>query len=519
MLLTDILKRNARVYPNEVALIQSCPKQSKRKEITWLEFNKQADAVAAYLIENKLEKGSRVIILLENCIEWLPIYFGILRAGCIVVPIDYSNTYETILYRCTFAQASAIVFGSNNRVFIETLQQSNYEWAKCFVEVGDSETCASFADNAHHILANPPAESPRVSLEVLDDAALYFTSGSTNIPKAILLTHRNLEFSCYLENHHHRQVHDDNFLCLAPLFHTGALMHWFGGFIVGAKAVILRTLEAKQILQAISDESVTIVWFLVPVAKEILCCIENGSLDLDSFRLEQWRLVHIGAQPVSPNLISEWISVFPHHEYNTTYGLTETTGPGCIQLGINNFHKIGAIGKPGFDWEVRIVDEALRQVPDGMHGRLMLKGPGVMKCYYKDPEKTKKHLIDGWFLTDDIAMRDGDGYIWYVDREDDVINVNERLVYPVEIENFLLLHQHIQDAAVFGLSVKNRQMVTALIQPKPNQSLDSGLLQEFCLAMPRYKRPEKFFFGKVIRGLTGKIKKYDLKKYYAQLIV
>lgn len=516
MLVTEILARNARVYPEEIALIERCPDQARRKEITWSEFDQQADRVAVHLAGKGLIKGDRVLILLENCIEWLPLYFGILRAGCLVVPIDHSYGDAALAHCLNHSGARAVCYGSRFRSLIDTLREGDGRDVRAWIEVGQDNGLPPYADDARRILTSPALAVPSVSLSLLDEAALYFTSGTTGRPKAALLTHRNLESACYLENSHHRQTHADNFLCLPPLFHAGAVMHWFGGCIVGGKAVICNTSDVLQIFEAISEEGVTIVWFVVPLAKEILCQIESGKLDLGAYSLGQWRLMHIGAQPVSPSLINEWRAIFPNHLYNTTYGLTETTGPGCIQLGINNFHKVGAIGRPGFDWEVRIVDAALGDVPQGKAGRLMVKGPGVMKEYYGDPEETGRHLRDGWFLTGDIAMRDEDGFIWYVDREDDVIHVGDHDIFPVEIENFLLLHQRVQDAAVFGLTREERQIVAALIQAKPGHVLNEGHLTDFCQAMPAHKRPSVFFFGEVPRGLTGKIKKFFLKNHYGQ---
>lgn len=518
MLVTEILARNARSYPNEVALIERCPDSARRREITWSEFDQQADRIAAHLSEKGLKKGESVLILLENRLEWLPIFFGILRVGCLVAPIDFSCNDAALSHFVKRSEASAIFFGQDHLALVDRLHEQTDHGVRAYIHVGQDATAPPYAASLPQILERPSPPAPTVPLSVLDDAALYFTSGTSSLPKAVLLTHRNLEFACYLENNHHLRVHADNFLCLPPLFHAGAVMHWFGGLIVGSKAVILNARNVRQIFEAISEEGVTVVWFVVPLAKDILCQIESGELDLKRYNLGQWRLMHLGAQPVSPSLINEWRTIFPDRLYNTTYGLTETTGPGCIHLGLNNFHKVGAIGQPGFDWEVRIVDENLNAVCQGAAGRLMVKGPGVMKGYYNDPEETAKRLIDGWFLTSDIAVRDEDGFIWYIDREDDVIQVGEHSIFPVEIENFLLLHQQIQDAAVFGLTWNGKQAVAALIQPKVGRELNEQRLRDFCLAMPVHKRPTHFFFGDVPRGLTGKIQKFHLKSIYGHAV-
>jgi acyl-CoA synthetase (AMP-forming)/AMP-acid ligase II len=292
-------------------------------------------------------------------------------------------------------------------------------------------------------------------------------------------------------------------------------MHWFGNFIVGAKAVILKGIEPRYILEAVSEEKATIVWLLVPWALDILFAIENRDIRLADYELDQWRLMHIGAQPVPKSLIQEWKKIFPHHFYDTNYGLTESAGPGCVHLGIENMHKVGAIGRPGFDWEYKIVDDKLNRLGPEMPGELMVKGPGIMKEYYKNPEGTREVLTDGWLCTGDVAKEDADGFIWLVDRKKDVIITGGENIYPVEIEDFLQSHPLIQDVAVIGLpSTRLGEIVAAVVKIKTGRNVSSEELVDFCSSLPRYKRPKKFIFDEVPRNPTGKIEKPVLRKKY-----
>ncbi|MFW5989750.1 MAG: class I adenylate-forming enzyme family protein, partial [Desulfosudaceae bacterium] len=293
-------------------------------------------------------------------------------------------------------------------------------------------------------------------------------------------------------------------------------MHWFGNFIVGAKAVIMKGIEPTWIIQVISEEKITVVWLLVPWALDILFAIENGDIKLEQYQLDQWRLMHIGAQPVPASLIREWKKIFPHHQYDTNYGLTETTGPGCVHLGLENMHKVGAIGRPGFDWETRVVDDNQLPVSPGQVGELAVRGPGVMKEYYKNPEATAEVLRDGWLLTGDMAKTDEDGFIWLVDRKKDIIITGGENIFPVDIESFLFTHPKIFDAAVIGLpSLRLGEIATAIIQPKEGQTLTKEELVEFCSQLPRYKRPRKFIFDEIPRNPTGKIEKPRLRQKYS----
>lgn len=225
--------------------------------------------------------------------------------------------------------------------------------------------------------------------------------------------------------------------------------------------------------------------------------------------------MHIGAQPVPPSLIKRWLSVFPHHQYDTNYGLSESIGPGCVHLGVENVHKVGAIGKAGYGWEVKIVNENGEAVEKGDVGELAVKGPGVMTCYYKDEKATKDVLRDGWLFTGDMAREDEDGFIFLVDRKKDVIISGGENLYPVQIEDFLRKHPLIKDVAVIGLpDARLGEIATAIIEVKDGETLTEDDINDFCYDLPRYKRPRKIIFASVPRNPTGKIEKPKLREMY-----
>ncbi|MEW6665272.1 MAG: AMP-binding protein [Thermodesulfobacteriota bacterium] len=514
MIIAEILARNARMYGDEVALVERDGATRRRRVITWKEFDEMANQVANGLIAKGVKKGDKVIHLLMNCLEWLPVYFGILRTGAWAVPLNFRFTAEDILYCSDIAEARAMIFGEE---FVERIDsiQAGLKQVKDFVFLGPEKAMPKYAETFGGFIRGADVSQPDVSIGLLDDAALYFTSGTTGKPKPILLTQRNLESACIAENRHHNQTHKDNFLCIPPLYHTGSKMHWFGNFIVGAKGVLLKGIKPEWILEAVSEEKVTVVWLLVPWAQDILIAIENGTVKLSDYKLDQWRLMHIGAQPVPPSLVKNWKKAFPHHEYDTTYGLSESTGPGCMHLGIENLHKVGSIGKPGFDWECKIVDDKLGPVPPGQPGELAVRGPGVMKEYYKNPEATRSTLVDGWLLTGDMARLDDDGFVWLVDRKKDVIITGGENIFPVEIEDFLMAHEKIQDAAVIGIPDERLgEAVAAIIKVKPGKEMSEAELSKYCEGLPKYKRPRNIFFDDVPRNPTGKIEKPKLRKKY-----
>lgn len=515
MIIGEILARNARMYGSEDALVERDGATQKRRVITWKQFDDMANKVANALIAKGIRKGDKVIHLMMNCLEWLPAYFGILRTGAWAVPLNFRFTAEDIRYCAEIAEARATIFGEEFIDRINTIKDDLKD-IKDFVFLGPTRMMPGYAQPFEEFIEKASTKNPDVPISLLDDAALYFTSGTTGQPKPILLTQKNLESACIVENRHHNQTHKDNFVCISPLYHTGSKMHWFGNFIVGAKGVLLKGVKPEWILQTVSEEQATVAFLLVPWAQDILVAIENGTIKLKDYKLDQWRLMHIGAQPVPPSLIQNWKKVFPRHEYDTNYGLSESTGPGCIHLGIENIHKVGAIGLPGFDWEYKVVDDKMKEVPKGQPGELAVRGPGVMKEYYKNPEATQKTLVDGWLLTGDMARVDEDGFIWLVDRKKDVIITGGENIFPVEIEDFLMAHEKIQDAGVIGIPDERLgEIVAAIIKVKPGKQMTEDEVNKYCEGLPKYKRPKRIFLDDVPRNPTGKIEKPKLRKKYA----
>ncbi|NLI92381.1 MAG: acyl--CoA ligase [Peptococcaceae bacterium] len=532
MPITEILARNAEQYGQETCLkeinldlqeshnvtwreyelIENNPAGEYRREMTWRVFDEKANRLANLLIKRGIKKGDKVAILLMNCLEWLPIYFGILKAGAIAVPLNFRYTAEEIKYCLDLSETIALIFGPEFIGRLETIYDQIPNVKTLFFA---GENRPSFAENYDRLTANCSSEAPQVKLSDEDDAAIYFSSGTTGFPKAILHTHQSLMSACYTEYNHHSQTREDNFLCIPPLYHTGAKMHWFGSLLSGSKAVLLRGVKPEWILRTVSEEKITIVWLLVPWAQDILDAIDREDVKLEDYDLAQWRLMHIGAQPVPPSLIHRWKKYFPNHLYDTNYGLSESIGPGCVHLGTENIHKVGAIGIPGYNWEVKITDENGCTVPQGEVGELAVKGPGLMKCYYNDPEATANAIKGDWLFTGDMARMDEEGFIYLVDRKKDVIISGGENIYPVQIEDFLRAHSAIKDVAVIGLpDARVGEIAAAIIELKPDCECSEEDIKTFCSSLPRYKRPRKIIFDKVPRNPTGKIEKPRLREKY-----
>ena len=529
----DYLERNAELYGDEVALVELNPAEPDnrrmswkeysliesdsfapyRREITWSVFEEKANRCANMLLQRGVCKGDKVAILMYNSLEWLPIYFGILKTGAIAVPFNFRYDAKEILYCAELAEVQVIIFGPE---FIGRMETNAERLSKgrLLIYVGDS--CPSFAESYHMLAADCPSTKPNVETITDEDfGAIYFSSGTTGFPKAILHKHQSLTQAAQMEQKHHGTTHEDVFLCIPPLYHTGAKFHWMGSLVVGSRAVLLKGAKPDVILDAVSQEKCTIVWLLVPWAQDILDAVDRGKIKLSAYELGQWRLMHIGAQPVPPSLIRHWKEYFPHHDYDTNYGLSESTGPGCVHLGMENIRKVGAIGVPGYRWQCRIVDENGKDVEQGDVGELCVKGPGVMTCYYNDEKATAEVLKDGWLFTGDMARQDEEGFYFLVDRKKDVIVSGGENIYPVQIEDFLHKFEKVKDVAVIGLPDRRLgEVSTAIIQVKEGMTCTEEEINEYCMELPRYKRPRKIIFESVPRNATGKIEKPLLRKRY-----
>ena len=503
MVITNLLEENAKKIANDIALVEIDAMSSKitdevltdRRELSWLEFDNMANKYANLFLEKGMKRNSKIGILSTNTLEWLPIYFGILKAGCIAVPINFRFTKEEIKYCVDLTDCEILIFEdkfSDSAYFISN-GPSNIKY---LFNIGPQNIV--FSQNINNIIDEISSLKPDILLNKTDLAAIYFSSGTTGFPKAIVHDHEALMSACITEQKHHLQTKEDIFLCIPPLYHTGAKIHWFGSLLVGGKTIILRGISPKLILNTISQEKCTIVWLLVPWIQDILEEIESNQIDIKDYELSQWRLMHSGAQPIPSSLINKWLNIFPYQQYDTNYGLSESLGPGCVHLGINHINKIGAIGKAGYGWQIKIVDQFGNDVSYGEIGELIVKGNSVMKCYYKDKEASLKSLKDGWLYTGDMAQMDEDNFIFLVDRKKDIIISGGENIYPVQVENEIRKLSKVKDVAVIGIpDDRLGEIVAALIEIKSETECTYEEVIDFCKTIPRYRRPKKLYFDNI----------------------
>ncbi|MCX6013116.1 MAG: AMP-binding protein [Chloroflexi bacterium] len=510
MTIIEMLAFNARSFRNDPALVEVNPGKNLRKQITWIEFDLLSNNIANALIDRGVVKGDKVVHLMRNSIDWLVSYFGIIKTGAWAVPLNFRFSSKDIKYCLDIAEAKIMI---TEEEFIEKLDPIRFQLAiKKYICKGNNP---DYMENYEKVLSGFSDKPLNVMINGDDACGLYFTSGTTGNPKPILLSHNNMEHAALTENNHHRQIHSDNFILLPPLYHTGAKMHWFGSLLVGSRATLLTEVVPQYIFEAVEREKGTIVWLLVPWAHDILAALDKGELKIQNYDLSSWRLMHIGAQPVPISLVKRWKKYFPNMQYDENYGLSESTGPGVVHLGVDD-DNIEAGGKPGYKWEALIVDDEGCEVPAGEIGELIVKGPGVMQEYYKNPELTAQTIRNGWLYTGDIAKMDREGYIYIIDRKKDMINSGGEKIFPAEVEEILMSHPMIADTAVIGIPDERLgEVAVAIVDLKPGESLTEQEALLFCEQnLPRYKRPKKVIFDKIPRNPTGKLEKSKLRQKY-----
>jgi long-chain acyl-CoA synthetase len=515
MTITEMLARNARLLPNAPAIIEITPSQNLRKVITWKEFDENASRVANALIARGIKKGDVVMHLMMNSTKWLEAYFGILKTGAMAAPLNFRFISRQIKYCIDIAEPKIMILDQNFTERVEEIRGS-LSTIKHYIFVGESMPPGM--EDYDKVLAASSTAAPQIELTGEDEAGLYFTSGTTGDPKATLLCHRSLEHVAVNENYSHRETRKDCFLLIQPLYHTGGKMHWFGSFIAGARAVMTtggERITAKLILECIDKEKVTICMLLVPWLQDVVTALDRGDLKLSDYDVSSLRLVHSGAQPIPPVLVRRFLKHFTNVQYEENYGLTESSGP-CMHLGLENLHKLGSFGYPRINIDARVVDDNGNDVPPGTVGEMIIKGANVMKCYYKNPEKTAETLKDGWLHTGDLVRQDEEGFISYIDRKKDLIISGGENIYPVDLESVLIGQPKVKDVAIIGIADdRYGEVVAAVVQPKEGVELTEAEMRAYYEPqLPKYAWPRLILFGEVPRNPTGKIEKPKLRERY-----
>jgi long-chain acyl-CoA synthetase len=503
--LTELLTRAAEAFGSRNCAIDA----PTGRELSFEALNESAQCVAAALIHRfGLASGQHVAMLLPNCVEILPIYFGILRAGCVSVPINArlkAAEFEYIVGDCD-AQA-VFVHPATWKPAQEGF--AAMKWSKPVIAVGfetPPEGTIPFTD----LLADT-APKPFPPSSTRDDvAAIIYTSGTTGRPKGAMLTHGNILFNIESTIAGHGLDGSDIHLLIVPLFHvTGLNTIMPTAMFQGASMVVSSSIDPEEVVDIVGKYKCT-TFFGVPTTFYLLANLR----DLNIEKLRSLRMICYSGAPMSPLTIQRLRDLFPGVELHNFYGLTETTSVTTVLPDSQAISRAESIGLPPPNLQLAIVDDTAKHLPAGELGELCVKGASVLKGYYKRPEATAEAIQNGWFHTGDTAFVDAEGYVFLRGRKKEMIIVAGENVYPIEVENAICAHPAVQEAAVFGRpDAALGEVVHAAAVLRPGQSLTERELRAFLASrLAAFKQPRTIVFMETLpRNPSGKVMKRDLK--------
>lgn len=503
--LTDLLTRAADVFGAKTCAIDA----PTGRELSFQALNESSQCVAAALIHRfGLASGQHVAMLLPNCVEILPIYFGILRAGCVCVPINArlkAAEFEFIARDCD----AEVVF-----VHPATWKPAQdglkaLGWTKPVIAVGFDVAPEGTIPFTELLADASPKPYPPFSTRA-DVAAIIYTSGTTGRPKGAMLTHGNILFNIESTIAGHGLNGSDIHLLIVPLFHvTGLNTIMPTAMFQGASMVVSSSIDPEEVVDIVAKYTCT-TFFGVPTTFYLLANLR----DLDFAKLKSLRMICYSGAPMSPLTIQRLRDLFPGVELHNFYGLTETTSVTTVLPDSQAISRAESIGLPPPNLKLAIVDDAGKFLAAGELGELCVKGASVLKGYYKRDEATAEAIQNGWFHTGDTAFIDAEGYVFLRGRKKEMIIVAGENVYPIEVENAICAHPAVQEAAVFGRpDAALGEVAHAAAVLRPGQNISERELRAFLASrLAAFKQPRTIvFMDKLPRNPSGKVMKRDLK--------
>ena len=496
----DALERAKTYFPKKEALV------FKGAKTSFLDLYHQVSLVSSALTSRfNIQRGDRVALFLPNVPEFVLSYFAIVKLGGIVVSLNVMLKRDEVAFILKDSGAKVLITAMH---LLDQVPE-NIPTLEGVVCVGEPH--GSGFVPYRELLSESSAPVPKVSLDGDEGAAILYTSGTTGNPKGVLLTHSNLISNVYATNHHTKMRSDDRLICYLPLFHCfGQNFIMNSSVNAGATLILHERFNPDEILSSIEANRVS-VFFGVPTVYLHFLGLPNIEAHLASVRY-----YFTAAAPMPVEVAHRWQERFGQVIYEG-YGLTETSP--FASYNHDFFYQTGSIGTPIENVEMKIVDEGGNDLKPGDVGEIAIKGPNVMKGYYRQPEETAKAIKNGWFLTGDIGKMDEKGYFYLVDRAKDMINLSGFKVWPHEVEGALLEHATVSEVAVVGVSdPTSGEAVKAFVVLKENTAVKQDDLIDFCRnRIAVYKAPRTVEFVNALpRNPAGKILKRELRERHTE---
>ncbi|MEH6548931.1 MAG: long-chain-fatty-acid--CoA ligase [Pseudomonadales bacterium] len=474
-------------------------------------INKRANQAAAAIRDIGLQAGDRVGILAYNSHEFLEAFFGLAKIGIVVMPLNWRLTADELAFILKDGGAKAIIFDTDFAGVIGDIKSRGEAGSDLehYLEIGGQQ--AEFASEYETVLAGQPNTEPADKASGEDNLFIMYTSGTTGLPKGVVHTHNNMLWAVLTINNTAESSFSDHSLVVLPMFHVGALAPIFTSIYGGHSLVIERSFDPQLTWQIIQQEKITNT-LLVPAMLNVMLQVP----DLEQYDWTSLRSIMSGAAPLPVAIIEAYAEL--DIEIHQVYGLTETCGPACLIGPDDATSKIGSTGKAFFHTEVRIVDEGGATVEAGTPGEIVVRGAHIMKEYWNRPEATAETVKDGWLYTGDIAVMDSEGFVTICDRIKDMIISGGENIYPAEVENVLLEHAAVLDAAVIGQQSARWGESPCAVIVCPDGAINKEDLIAHCeQRLARFKVPKDIIVvDEIPRNPSGKILKRVLREQYSE---
>lgn len=500
MNLVELIDLNARKFGEKECLIFSDEK------ISFSQLKKEAEKVAGLLQEWGMKKGDKAALMGYNTPDFVRVFYGIVKAGGVVVPINHKLTAPETNYILENSDSKFLFFDSK----LEEIKNNVNNTVKKITINGDIQGLDSLKEQMIKEYGYEP-----VKINHADYAELLYTSGTTGKPKGCIHTHQNVIFAGITGALCMKMDSNDRMLMAMPIWHSSPLNNWFmGAQYVGATTVLLKEYHPLHFLEAIQREKCT-VYFGAPVSYLMpLQMVPN----FNEYDLSSMRCWIYGGGPISGDTVLDLIEKYNNKNFYQVYGMTESGPTGTVLYPEEQVEKAGSIGQtalPGAD--IVVMRDEENQAEPREEGEIWIKADCMMVGYYKDPDATREAFHGEWYKTGDVARLDEDGYLYIVDRLKDMIVTGGENVYSKEVEDALVSHPEVTQAAVVGKPDNEwGEIVTAFLVLGEDSKLEEESIKEYLKThLAKYKIPREIYFVKQLPHTpTGKVKKFELRDQF-----
>jgi fatty-acyl-CoA synthase len=501
MTMSDLLARSARLQPDRAAFVDAWSRR------TYREADDRVTRLGNALAARGVAPGDRVAVLGRNSTEVVEAWLAVLRIGGIAVPVNFRMVADEVAYVLTDSGATVVLC---DEVFTAVVDEARRS-------APGVTAVLTLGDDLARVLAEASEEYRELPADDAAPAFIMYTSGTTGFPKGAVLTHRNLYLHAFCSMATLGLEGDDRvWMSAAPLFHIAGLSGMLPALITAGTVVIppSGSFDPAATVSTLVDEGVTSC-FMVPAQWQAICAVPDlASRDLSRLRRISW-----GAAPASTTLLRTMIDAFPHAEVCTAFGQTECSPVTTYLRGEDSIRKIGSVGTPMVGVEVRVVDDAMNDVPRGSVGEIVYRSPMVMTGYWNKPDETAAAFRGGWFHSGDLVREDDDGYFYVVDRVKDMIISGGENIYCAEVENVLAAHPKIAEVALIGVPDERwgETPLAVVVARDPDDVPTEAEIEAFARErLAAYKRPRHVRHVDALpRNPGGKVVKKTLRERFA----